>query len=450
MDDVVHDPSTGLTRPEGDARSTRLADGTPPVEGELGVDLSPGDTVGAYRVVRPIARGGFGAVYEAEHVRLGRTVAIKVLHADGAASREVVARFEREARIVNLIRHASVVDIHDFGELPDGRPYFAMELLRGDDLRTVLRRDGAQTLATVLELLVPLCDALDAAHAKGVVHRDLKPSNVFVAEPPRGPVLLDFGVAKLVGDPSLTRSRQVVGTPTSMAPEQVRGEAVDARTDVYALGSLVYTLLTGRQPYAADTAVMVQYMHLFADPPRVSQLVAVDRAVDDVLVRALAKDPAQRPASAGGFLAELRAASAGGGPALDGSAQVVAVVLVHVAPAALADPDDATLAQLDRALCEGAAALSAAGFIAVIEGVDRIVLRRNLDALPAIRAAIDLAAARLTRELAGDATPWSLAVHVGTPGGADDPLDLAAWLVAPPGLGVTLTAPAAALLRRAG
>ena len=205
-----------------------------------------------------------------------------------------------------------------------------------------------------------------------------------------------LGVAKLVGDPSLTRSRQVVGTPTSMAPEQVRGEAVDARTDVYALGSLVYTLLTGRQPYAADTAVMVQYMHLFADPPRVSQLVAVDRAVDDVLVRALAKDPAQRPASAGWFLAELRAASAGGGPALDGSAQVVAVVLVHVAPAALADPDDATLAQLDRALCEGAAALTAAGFTAVIEGIDRIVLRRNLDALPAIRAAIDLAAARLT------------------------------------------------------
>ena len=429
------EPATSPTQAERPSAAwPRVAEGTPTVEGRAAADRQPGEVIGGYRVVGAIASGGFGTVYQAEHVRLGRAVAIKVLHADGAASREVVTRFEREAQLVNLIRHPNVVDVFDFGELDDGRPYFVMELLRGVDLRELIARDGAMPIATALELLAPLCDALDAAHAKGVVHRDIKPSNVFVATAgdARRVVLLDFGVAKLLGDtgPSLTRSRQAIGTPTSMAPEQVRGEAVDARTDVYALGSLAYTMLTGRQPFAAETAVVLQYMHLFADPPRASHAAPIDPRVDDVIVRAMAKDPAGRPASAGAFLAELRAAFAAAPPTLGAGAQViVAVVTVHLPPGALATADDPLLDTVDLLVCEAASALAAAGFATMMEGVDRVVLQRPLDHLEQVRAGLASAAARLRAIDAGTLT-WSVAVHVGAPDGRDSPHDLGAWLPA--------------------
>lgn len=432
---------------------TRIADGTPTADGIGVADRVPGEIIGAYRIVRAIASGGFGSVYQAEHTRLARPVAIKVLHADGAASSDVVARFEREAQLVNLIRHRNVVDIYDFGELEDGRPYFVMELLHGEDLRTLLRRDGAVSLATALELLAPLCDALDAAHAKGVVHRDLKPSNIFVAADEAGVrrvVLLDFGVAKLLGDsgPSLTRSRQSVGTPMSMAPEQVRGETVDARTDVYALGNLTYTMLTGRQPYAAETAVMAQYMHLFADPPRPSLVAPLDPRLDDVVVRAMAKEPPRRHASAGEFLADLRAACSPAASSSGGREVIVAVVLVQVAPGALADPDDVLLDAIDRILCEGGAALIAAGFAAVIEGADRVVLRRDLDGggADAVRNAVPDLVAHVARRVGDVRIPWSILLHVGATGGDDDPLELGRWLPADPPPGLVVTAAAAAVL----
>ncbi len=451
VDEAPPPPRTAPTRRDGAPPPARVAEGTPTVDGSGVADRVAGEILGAYRIVRSIASGGFGTVYQAEHTRLARAAAIKVLHADGAASREVVARFEREAQLVNLIRHPNVVDIYDFGELDDGRPYFVMELLHGEDLRAFLAREGAVSLPTALELLAPLCDALDAAHAKGIVHRDLKPSNVFVATAAGGGrrvVLLDFGVAKLLGDtgPSLTRSRQSIGTPTSMAPEQVRGEAVDARTDVYALGNLIYTMLTGRAPYAAETAVMSQYMHLFADPPRPSLVAPLDPRCDDVVARAMAKDPARRHATAGELLAELRAACDPAAESRRGQDVLVAVVLVHVAAGALTDPDDVLLGEIDRVLCEGGAALTAAGFAPVIEGADRVVLRRELVGLALVRNAITDLVAQVARRVGGVGVGWSIVLHVGTAGGQDDPLDLGGWLPVEVRPGLVVTAAAAAVL----
>src|SRR6266478_5793915 len=172
-----------------------------------------------------------------------------------APSPEMVERFVREARVVNRIRHPNIVDIYEFGELDDKRPYFVMELLEGTSLASIVERRGRLSPAQALSYLEPVCDALRAAHAAGVVHRDLKASNVAVVkegDPPRVK-LLDFGIAKLVrtapGERGLTAVGQRIGTPYAMAPEQIRGGAIDARVDIYALGVLLYQLLTGRYPF---------------------------------------------------------------------------------------------------------------------------------------------------------------------------------------------------------
>ncbi len=440
---ATHTPATSVTR---------LAHGTPAVPTPTTADLAPGTTIDRYRVVRAIARGGFGAVYEVVDVSLGRGAALKVLHADIAGSRDMVLRFEREARLVNLVHHPGVVEIVDFGELEDGRPYFVMELLQGEDLRGFLERVGAVPVATAVAILTPLCSALDAAHAKGIIHRDLKPSNVFLADDGAGGqrvVLLDFGVAKLLdeGGPALTRSRQAIGTPTSMAPEQVRGEAVDARTDVYALGNLLFALLTGRQPFAEETAAMALHMHLHAATPRPSLNAPVDPRLDLVVARAMAKEPGRRPPSASAFLAELRAALAPAPAHTSTDAVVVAVVLVHVGADVLRDPDDALLDQLDRILCESGAALTALGFVPVIEGIDRLVMRRGTDDLaPARTALVDLVE-RVERAIGAVALSWTMQVHVGVPGAADDPLELERWLEEDRRDRLVMTAQAQAVLR---
>jgi hypothetical protein len=276
----------------------------------------------------------------------------------------------------------------------------------------------------------------------------VKPSNVFVAIDGAGArrvVLLDFGVAKLLGDtgPALTRSRQSIGTPASMAPEQLRGEAVDARTDVYALGNLTYALLTGRLAYEAETVALTQHMHLFADPPRPSLFARLDPRIDGVIARAMAKEPAHRPASAGAFLDELRAAGRPGAAVARGREAIVAVVLVHVAPAAFADPDDALLAAIDRVLCVGGAAMVAAGFAPVIEGADRVVLRRELDGLERVRTAIADLVERVAREVGEVEIAWSIAVHVGAD---EDAVDLGRWLPVDVAPGLVMTPAAAAVL----
>ena len=205
-----------------------------------------------------LATGGHGTVYLAAHTGTGRRAALKVLARAFASSPEMSSRFMREARILSRLRHPNVVDILELGLLPDGRPFVAMELLEGRSLLDLVFARGRFSLPEALELLAPVCDALCAAHREGVIHRDVKASNVFVeaGDPPKVK-LLDFGVAHAAGpdDPSITVTGERIGSVHAMAPELIRGDAVDARADVYALGVLLYQLLTGELPFWSEDPV---------------------------------------------------------------------------------------------------------------------------------------------------------------------------------------------------
>ena len=280
-------------------------------------ELEPGTLVGPYLIHETLGSGGGGQVYRAEHRVLGRPVAIKVLHAENARSPEGLARFVREARVVNMIRHPAIVDIFEFGELPDGRPYFVMELLEGSDVNRLIQTQGRFSPQEMLDILTPVCSALEAAHSAGVVHRDLKANNVNVAIRDGRYVvkLLDFGIAKLLApdenSAGLTQAGSRLGTATAMAPEQIRGESVDQRTDIYALGVLIFHMLTGRYPFLAPTAQETDRMNLEAPAPRPSQSVPVPPALDTVVLRCMEKIPDRRYQSAKAVLEALRGAVQG-------------------------------------------------------------------------------------------------------------------------------------------
>src|SRR3954470_17415767 len=288
--------------------------------------LKSGTIAGAYVLKKELASGGGGTVYEAQHRLLGRRAAVKVLRRELAGSPQMIARFLREALAVNMIKHPNIVDIYEFGELPDGRPFYVMELLEGTDLRRVLQSRGRLSPGEVLEYLLPVCSALEAAHAHGVVHRDLKSSNIFVVDqggagqaangggesPPRVVKLLDFGIAKLLHpdatEAGLTKVGTRLGTSYTMAPEQIRGDAIDERADIYALGVVLYHLLTGQYPFRADTMADIERQHLEAPPPRRSQGAAVPPQLDAVVLRSMEKAPERRFPSAKAFAEALREA----------------------------------------------------------------------------------------------------------------------------------------------
>jgi serine/threonine-protein kinase len=269
---------------------------------------------GEYTLTRLIASGGHGSVYEAEHRILGRRAAVKVLHSHLADQGEMLQRFVREARIVNQIHHPHLVDIYDFGMLPDGSPYFVMELLQGRTLSQLLQERGRMSAERALAYLDPVCGALEAAHRTGIVHRDLKASNVMVVEDGERPrvKLLDFGIAKVIqpepGQVGLTLAGQRLGTAYAMAPEQLRGGPIHPTTDVYALGVLLFQLLTGHYPFHSKDRMELERLHLEAPPPRPSSAAPVAPAVDLVVLRCLEKQPEQRFPSAVAFLAALREA----------------------------------------------------------------------------------------------------------------------------------------------
>jgi serine/threonine-protein kinase len=275
--------------------------------------IPEGTAVGDYEVLELRSRGGFGAVYRARHRRTRQQVALKVLHADLAVSGDKVKRFEREAATLNRIRHPNIVRVFDVGVLADGRPFFAMEWLTGSTLADAIRDRGALELPEALPIIEDLCCALAAAHDVGIVHRDLKASNVMLV--PAGDRfavrLFDFGIAKLLapdGELGHVSTGNRLGTPHHMAPEQILGDPVDPRTDVYSLGVLIYQILTGRFPFDGANSVEIEELHLHAAPPRASDHAAVPGEVDDVLFGCLAKLPALRHATAREVAAELRAA----------------------------------------------------------------------------------------------------------------------------------------------
>ena len=276
--------------------------------------LKPGTLCGAYVLKKELASGGGGTVYEAQHRILLRRAAVKVLRRQLASSPQMVARFLQEARAVNMIKHPNIVDIFEFDDLPDGRPFYVMELLEGIDLRSILNERGRFPPGEVLEILEPVCSALQAAHDLGIVHRDLKASNIFIStqEGKRVVKLLDFGIAKLLhpdagqGEGGLTVVGTRLGTSYTMAPEQIRGDGVDARTDIYALGVVLYHLVTGQYPFRAETMTEIERQHLEAPPPRPSQVAPVPPALDAVVLRCMEKTADRRFQTVKAFIEALR------------------------------------------------------------------------------------------------------------------------------------------------
>jgi eukaryotic-like serine/threonine-protein kinase len=275
--------------------------------------MEAGTIIGAYRIFSKIGEGGMGTVFLAEHTMLGRRAAIKILHRKYTVQPDIVTRFFNEARAAAAIADPGIVQIFDFGYHQDGSAYIAMELLEGDPLDRRLHRLGRFPVAEALRIIRQVAASLGVAHARGIIHRDLKPENIFLIRDPEvpggeRPKILDFGIAKLSGDPSIrTDTSAVLGTPAFMSPEQCRGAGrVDLRTDIYSLGCVLFVLLTGRLPFEAEGAGELISMHLREQPPSPSYLVpGIPAEVDELVLRCLAKDPAHRFATGAELAAQL-------------------------------------------------------------------------------------------------------------------------------------------------
>lgn len=317
------------------------------------VDVCPGDQTKTrlslpgpqllaerYLLERRLGRGAMGQVYLANDKNLGtRRVAVKtvrqdILNSDDLQEGEAIARFEREAMSAASIRHPHIVDVTDFGETSDGVFYLVMEYVEGETLHRLLRREGTLTIKRAVELLRQIADGVDAAHEAGVLHRDLKPANIFIMTKGRGDGFIkvgDFGLAKLVNQTvtdassGLTpSSRGIIGTPEFMSPEQMQPEiGVDVRADVYAIGTIAYLMLGGRTPFIGDLMelVMQKIMH---KPAALSKLRSdIPKAVDDVIMKALEIDPANRSATVAEWISALEAAAEGVEEEKAGSSRLV-------------------------------------------------------------------------------------------------------------------------------
>jgi serine/threonine protein kinase len=263
-----------------------------------------------YEIEAVLGEGGMGTVYRARHRVLDKKLAMKVLRADLSRDADLGVRFLREAKAAASIAHPSVVQITDFGNLPSGQPYFVMELLVGASLSAILRKGGPLPAARAVRLLLQMVDALGAAHEAGVVHRDLKPDNILICPVQGGETVkvLDFGLAKVAGQSRLTKAGLVFGTPHYMSPEQASGGTVDERTDLYALGIVMYEMFTGRVPFEADTYMGVLTKHIYVAPTPPSVLlggVGELGALEQVTLRCLEKKPERRYASMRALADEL-------------------------------------------------------------------------------------------------------------------------------------------------
>ena len=263
--------------------------------------------IAGYRIEDVAGRGGMGVVYRAQHMHLGRTVALKLLNPELAASEEFRERFVREARAAAELEHPNIVPVYDAGEV-EGRLYLAMKFIEGTDMAHLLEQEGRLNPERAMPLLEQLASALDAAHKNGLIHRDVKPANALL-EGDRL-YLTDFGLTRRVDNTRpLTATGRAVGTAAYLAPEQIRGEALDRRVDVYALGCVMYQCLAGEPPYLRDTDMLIMWAHVGAEPP---SLFAVrpdlPLAVDRVLQKALAKAREDRYDTCGQLVSEMKRA----------------------------------------------------------------------------------------------------------------------------------------------
>jgi serine/threonine protein kinase len=271
-------------------------------------EIPRGTQIGSYVVDSFLGRGGMGIVYRAYHPRLERWAAIKLLPPFQSTS-DARGRFEREARAVAKLRHRHILSVFDFGEFA-GQPYMVVEYMPNGSLDSRMPKE-ALTATQALALLRPLGEALDYAHQQGVLHRDVKPANVFL-DSELQPVLADFGLARMVDEQSLTASGMISGTPTHISPEQTMGKPLDAQSDLYSLAIIGYQLLTARLPFRGGGMMDLLYAHVHTDvPPPTGFNPALPAPIDGVMVRALAKSPRDRFASAADFMGALEAAAAG-------------------------------------------------------------------------------------------------------------------------------------------
>jgi serine/threonine protein kinase len=431
-----------------------VSDGSPRLSREQRAawKTGPGSLAGEYLLQAVIGVGGHGAVYQAEHRILGQRVALKVLHAHLNDKEEMLQRFVREAQLINRIRHPNIVDIYDFGVLPDGSPYYVMELLPSRTLSHLLMERGRLSPERALDLMQPICAALEAAHQAGVVHRDLKASNVAIVSETQPPhvKLLDFGTAKILhpepDEPGITTDGERLGTPHAMSPEQIRGGVIGPATDIYALGILLYRMLTGDHPFHSANRLEVEQMHLEAPPPRPSARAPVSPAVDAVVLRCLEKKAEQRYPSVSALLSALQEAVAPPTSEQTASQSRSARAFVIHAEGVLTpgDEDDAAYTLISEVLDALEQELRNVGFILAEQTGMALLGVRLLDDPPPLKPSLLLEVARELHQhaqerVAGSRVSVHLCVHVGHmearqgPDGIEitgGPLaDTAGWLV---------------------
>ncbi|MCG5051859.1 MAG: protein kinase [Myxococcales bacterium] len=312
-------PSPGASRqPPQRTGETRAIAGPRPTPPPESLSQIVGTVLGGrYRILRLCGEGGMGRVYEAEHVEIGKRVAVKVLHPAYTRTPDVVERFRREARAASRIGHANIVNVTDSGTTDDGSFFFVMEYIEGSELGLLIHKEGPLAVKRALRIADQICQALQAAHDAGVIHRDLKPENVLLVAREGRPdfvKVLDFGIARVaeVEDSThqagrrLTRPGVAMGTPEYMAPEQAAGKSADARSDIYAVGSIIYEMLTGTPPYEGDNVMEVLHKKATESPVPLRQVrpdvpVTVEALVD----RAMARHADERPQSMAAFAAEI-------------------------------------------------------------------------------------------------------------------------------------------------
>ena len=292
---------------------------------EVEPDLIGSEVDGRYRVIELIGEGGMGKVYLAEHVEIGKRVALKVLHPSYSRMPDLVERFRREARAASKIGHPNIVDVTDSGTTADGSVYFVMEYLEGVELGSVIEREGALDVARALKITGQICRALSAAHREGIIHRDLKPENIFlITRDGTADVVkvLDFGIAKTTEaeaarERRLTSPGMAMGTPEYMSPEQAAGRTADARCDVYALGAIMYEMVTGVPPYSGDNFMEILTKKATQDPPPpLSVRGDLPPQVSELAMAAMARSPNDRPQTMEALEYELNKCLAGRGVAV--------------------------------------------------------------------------------------------------------------------------------------
>jgi eukaryotic-like serine/threonine-protein kinase len=309
-DTPVHDDTMLLP---GAVAEPANGQNTAPLGGRLPADvLTEGVKIGEYRVEKLLGEGGMGQVYAAKQPVIGKRVAIKILKTAFSNDAELVRRFLGEARAVNKIGHPNIIDIFSFGQLPDGRQYFVMEFLEGETLGERIAREPLAP-EEAKRLLTQACNALEAAHREKVVHRDLKPDNLWIAKPKHGESfikVLDFGIAKLIETElvNVTQTGVTMGTPMYMSPEQCLGQNVDHRTDIYAMGAMLYQIFAGRLPFDGRTFAEVVAQQLTAVPGPPSQFRPMSAKLEHLILACLEKNAAKRPQTAAELAVMLEAA----------------------------------------------------------------------------------------------------------------------------------------------